>query len=96
MTLISKLTDFTDFIKPIIEPEQTQDMEVIKKAVISAASFGTRFLSVTKSQPKEMLPVIDLRNSLSALVLSKTVIIECDHLSVRNFCLLKCRVFLFR
>lgn len=31
----------------------------IRKAVIPAAGFGTRFLPVTKSQPKEMLPVID-------------------------------------
>jgi len=32
---------------------------VIKKAVIPAAGFGTRFLPATKSQPKEMLPVVD-------------------------------------
>ncbi|MCP4750958.1 MAG: UTP--glucose-1-phosphate uridylyltransferase GalU [Proteobacteria bacterium] len=32
---------------------------MIKKAVIPAAGFGTRFLPVTKSQPKEMLPVVD-------------------------------------
>jgi len=31
----------------------------IKKAVIPAAGFGTRFLPVTKSQPKEMLNVVD-------------------------------------
>lgn len=31
----------------------------IKKAVIPAAGFGTRFLPVTKSMPKEMLPIID-------------------------------------
>lgn len=31
----------------------------IRKAVIPAAGFGTRFLPVTKSQPKEMLPVVD-------------------------------------
>ena len=29
------------------------------KAVIPAAGFGTRFLTATKSQPKEMLPVYD-------------------------------------
>lgn len=29
------------------------------KAVIPAAGFGTRFLPATKSQPKEMLPVVD-------------------------------------
>lgn len=31
----------------------------IKKAVIAAAGFGTRFLPATKNQPKEMLPIID-------------------------------------
>ncbi|MBM3209592.1 UTP--glucose-1-phosphate uridylyltransferase [Candidatus Shapirobacteria bacterium] len=31
----------------------------ITKAVIPAAGFGTRFLPITKSIPKEMLPVID-------------------------------------
>jgi UTP--glucose-1-phosphate uridylyltransferase len=31
----------------------------IKKAVIPAAGLGTRFLPVTKAQPKEMLPVVD-------------------------------------
>ncbi len=32
---------------------------MIHKAVIPAAGFGTRFLPATKSQPKEMLPVVD-------------------------------------
>ena len=31
----------------------------IRKAVIPAAGFGTRFLPATKSQPKEMLTVVD-------------------------------------
>lgn len=31
----------------------------IKKVVIPVAGFGTRFLPVTKAQPKEMLPVVD-------------------------------------
>ena len=31
----------------------------IRKAIIPAAGFGTRFLPATKSQPKEMLSVID-------------------------------------
>jgi UTP--glucose-1-phosphate uridylyltransferase len=34
-------------------------MSRIKKAVIPAAGFGTRFLPATKAQPKEMLPIID-------------------------------------
>ena len=32
---------------------------MIKKAVIPAAGYGTRFLPATKAQPKEMLPIID-------------------------------------
>lgn len=31
----------------------------IRKAVIAAAGFGTRFLPLTKAMPKEMLPIID-------------------------------------
>lgn len=32
---------------------------MIKKAVIAAAGFGTRFLPQTKAMPKEMLPLVD-------------------------------------
>jgi UTP--glucose-1-phosphate uridylyltransferase len=32
---------------------------IIKKAVIPAAGFGSRFLPITKAQPKEMLPIVD-------------------------------------
>lgn len=31
----------------------------VRKAVITAAGLGTRFLPATKAQPKEMLPVVD-------------------------------------
>ena len=34
-------------------------MKSIRKAVITAAGFGTRFLPATKAQPKEMLPIVD-------------------------------------
>lgn len=34
-------------------------MHKIRKVVIPAAGYGTRFLPVTKAQPKEMLPIID-------------------------------------
>lgn len=34
-------------------------MSKIRKAVIPAAGYGTRFLPVTKTVPKEMLPVLD-------------------------------------
>jgi UTP--glucose-1-phosphate uridylyltransferase len=32
---------------------------IVKKAVIPAAGLGTRFLPITKVQPKEMLPIVD-------------------------------------
>ncbi len=32
---------------------------MVKKAVIPAAGYGTRFLPVTKSSPKEMIPIVD-------------------------------------
>lgn len=31
----------------------------IRKAIFPAAGYGTRFLPVTKAQPKEMLPIVD-------------------------------------
>ena len=34
-------------------------MKKIRKAVIAAAGFGTRFLPQTKAMPKEMLPLVD-------------------------------------
>ena len=34
-------------------------LKEVKKAVIPAAGYGTRFLPVTKSSAKEMLPIID-------------------------------------
>lgn len=34
-------------------------IQKIRKAVIPAAGFGTRFLPITKAMPKEMLPIVD-------------------------------------
>ena len=34
-------------------------MKKVRKAVIPAAGFGTRFLPQTKAMPKEMLPIVD-------------------------------------
>ena len=34
-------------------------MVQIRKCIIPAAGFGTRFLPATKAQPKEMLPIVD-------------------------------------
>ncbi len=33
--------------------------QIVRKAVIPAAGFGTRFLPATKATPKEMLPLVD-------------------------------------
>lgn len=35
------------------------NIKKVRKAVIPAAGFGTRFLPATKAMPKEMLPIID-------------------------------------
>lgn len=35
-------------------------MKKIRKAIIPAAGFGTRFLPATKAIPKEMLPIVDI------------------------------------
>ncbi|MDD2917006.1 MAG: UTP--glucose-1-phosphate uridylyltransferase [Candidatus Gracilibacteria bacterium] len=34
-------------------------MQPIRKCIIAAAGYGTRFLPATKAQPKEMLPIVD-------------------------------------
>lgn len=36
-----------------------KSIKKIRKAVIAAAGFGTRFLPQTKAMPKEMLPIVD-------------------------------------
>ncbi len=41
-----------------LPPDLPSDF-LVTKAVIPAAGLGTRFLPATKSQPKEMLPVVD-------------------------------------
>ena len=46
-------------IKPQNRPRDKKHQSMIRKAVIPAAGFGTRFLPATKSQPKEMLPIVD-------------------------------------
>lgn len=35
-------------------------MTTVKKAIIPAAGYGTRFLPATKAVPKEMLPIVDV------------------------------------
>lgn len=44
-------------------PDQTNNQDTdntkVKRAIITAAGFGSRFLPITKTFPKEMLPIID-------------------------------------
>ncbi|MEK7164464.1 MAG: sugar phosphate nucleotidyltransferase, partial [Patescibacteria group bacterium] len=39
--------------------QKSQQKSPIRKAIIPVAGFGTRFLPATKSQPKEMLTLVD-------------------------------------
>ena len=39
----------------------------IRKAIIPVAGLGTRFLPVTKAQPKEKLPIVDKANNYDKL-----------------------------
>jgi len=62
-----KVVILNSFQHPVVDPEinsgrQSNYMtkiKPIKKLLIPAAGMGTRFLPVTKAQPKEMLPVLD-------------------------------------
>ncbi|MCP8316167.1 MAG: UTP--glucose-1-phosphate uridylyltransferase [archaeon] len=61
---------------------------MIKKVVIPAAGLGTRLLSATKEQPKEMLPVF-AKDSNGALCLKPLVQLIFEQLydfGIRNFC----------
>lgn len=49
-------------IRPINRQGEKQEdvmKRTVRKAIIPAAGLGTRFLPATKSQPKEMLPIVD-------------------------------------
>lgn len=53
---------FTDFDIDVRQQNPTakeNTMSEVRKAVIAAAGFGTRFLPQTKAMPKEMLPLVD-------------------------------------
>ena len=43
----------------ILEKNIGENMKKVRKAIIPAAGYGTRFLPATKALPKEMLPIID-------------------------------------
>ena len=78
-------------------------MKSIRKAVIPAAGFGTRFLPATKAQPKEMLPIVDtpaIQYIVKAWMLNYYLIARIDF-NVFTFntvirCMLKCHGMLRR
>jgi len=61
---------------------------VIRKAVIPAAGLGTRLLSVTKEQPKEMLPVFAKAKNgdLCLKPIVQLVFEQLHHVGFREFC----------
>ena len=62
---------------------------MIKKAVITAAGLGTRLLSVTKAQPKEMLPVFakSREGGLCMKPIVQLVFEDLYRVGFREFCL---------
>ncbi|MEX2274096.1 MAG: UTP--glucose-1-phosphate uridylyltransferase GalU [Actinomycetota bacterium] len=52
----------------------------VRKAVIPAAGLGTRFLPASKSQPKEMLPVVD--KPAIQYVVEEAVRVGCDEILI--------------
>lgn len=51
-------------------------MNKIRKAVIPAAGFGTRFLPETKAMPKEMLPIVDKPTIQYSILWKNSCIVE--------------------
>ncbi|MFA6866114.1 MAG: UTP--glucose-1-phosphate uridylyltransferase [Clostridia bacterium] len=56
-------------------------MKKVRKAVIPAAGFGTRFLPVTKSMPKEMLPIVDVPSI-------QYIVEECANSGITDICII--------
>ncbi|NLL84448.1 MAG: UTP--glucose-1-phosphate uridylyltransferase GalU [Lentisphaerae bacterium] len=64
---------------------------MVKKAVIPAAGFGTRFLPATKAVPKEMLPVVDkpviqyvVEEAVASGISEITVVVSSDKRAIRE------------
>ncbi len=64
----------------------------VTKAIIPAAGFGTRFLPITKSQPKEMLPIVDtpvihflVEEAVSAGITDITIVLSTGKSSVEDY-----------
>jgi len=62
--------------------------QMIRKAVVPAAGMGTRLLSVTKEQPKEMLPIFmgDAVQGLSVKPLLQAVYEQLFEIGIEEFC----------
>jgi len=70
----------------------TRQNKAIKKAIILAAGLGTRFLPVTKSIPKEMLPIIDkpciqylVEEAVASGIKEIIFVINDSKLSIKNY-----------
>ena len=59
MKIFDELIGITDWKSIIDNYKGDIKLQKIRKAVIPAAGFGTRFLPATKAMPKEMLPIVD-------------------------------------
>ncbi len=67
-------------------------MKKIKKAVIAAAGYGTRFLPATKNQPKEMLPIIDkpiihylVEEAVASGIEDIVLVTRCGHTALEDY-----------
>jgi UTP--glucose-1-phosphate uridylyltransferase len=56
----------------------------VKKAIIPAAGYGTRFLPATKTIPKEMLPIVDVPSL-------ELIVDECIQSGITEICILLTR-----
>lgn len=61
---------------------------MVKKVVVAAAGLGTRLLSFTKEQPKEMLPVFSMNNHASLLLkpMLQLIFEQMYDFGMREFC----------
>lgn len=56
-------------------------MKKVRKAIIPAAGYGTRFLPATKAMPKEMLPIVDVPSI-------QYIVEECEASGITDICII--------
>src|SRR3990167_3512170 len=68
-----------------------KNVKKVRKVIIPAAGFGTRFLPATKAQPKEMLPIVDkpviqyvVENAVSAGIEDVIIVTGISKRSIEN------------